>query len=119
MTDGDKRPRSRFDASPLASERVRYPTVTKARRDHLGSGSGTAHSIAHSPARVCRRCGSSYLVRSHVRWYEILLKALVSKRPFRCEKCSHRAWHDVAPSSDATDRVPVDSGKWPNGTVRP
>jgi hypothetical protein len=96
MGDGDRRPRNRFDASPLASERVRYPTVTKAKRDHHESDSGIAHSMTNSPARVCRRCGSSYVVRSHVRWYEVLLKALIAKRPFRCEKCHYRAWHDVA-----------------------
>jgi hypothetical protein len=55
----------------------------------------------------CPRCGSLGLRRSQVRFYEKLLKVLLSSRPYRCTGCRLRVWGHVWPEAA---RVGSDAG---------
>jgi len=41
---------------------------------------------------VCLRCGSTYVRRSMIRWWERPLLRYTPKRPHRCEECAWRGW---------------------------
>lgn len=57
---------------------------------HSGAAAGTAADA--KPASRCRRCGSRYLRRSHVRVWERPIKHITRRRPYRCEDCQWRGW---------------------------
>src|SRR6476620_10320992 len=58
----------------------------------------------------CSRCDGVWRQRSHVRWYELWLRAVSASRPFCCTTCGRRAWsavpEDAAPAVLFT--APVD-----------
>ena len=43
----------------------------------------------------CSRCHGVWRQRSHVRWYELWLRAISDSRPFCCTTCGRRAWSAV------------------------
>jgi len=49
----------------------------------------------------CSRCHGIWRQRSHVRWYELWLRAVSARRPFCCRTCGRRAW------SEPEDAIPV------------
>ena len=59
----------------------------------------------------CSRCHGVWRQRSHVRWYELWLRAVSASRPFCCTTCGRRAWsavpEDVTPPVTAF-AAPVD-----------
>ena len=57
---------------------------------HAGAAAGTAAGA--KPVSRCRRCGSRYLRRSHVRVWELPFKHMTRRRPHRCEDCRWRGW---------------------------
>jgi hypothetical protein len=57
---------------------------------HAGAAAGTAAGA--QPRSKCRRCGSRYLRRSHVRVWELPIKRMTRRRPYRCEDCRWRGW---------------------------
>jgi len=57
---------------------------------HAGAAAGTAAGA--QPMSRCRRCGSRYLRRSHVRVWERPIKHMTRRRPYRCEDCRWRGW---------------------------
>ena len=56
------------------------------------SGASVGTAADAKPASRCRRCGSRYLRRSHVRVWERPIKHLTRRRPYRCEDCQWRGW---------------------------
>jgi hypothetical protein len=54
---------------------------------------------------MCPRCYSEYLSRSHVKWWESLVRLVSTRRPFRCQSCRWRGWQPVKARSGLGDRA--------------
>jgi hypothetical protein len=44
---------------------------------------------------ICSRCHGVWRQRSHVKWYELWLRAVSARRPYCCTTCGRRAWSAV------------------------
>ena len=77
-------------AAPSGASRSIYAGGPIPETGHAGAAAGTAAAAKHMSR--CRRCGSRYLRRSHVRVWERPIKHLTRRRPYRCEDCQWRGW---------------------------
>jgi len=66
-----------------------------AQPQYAEAGVDAQAAVSSYPTLACPRCGDRGLVRSQPRWWDMAIRAVTHRRPFRCFSCQSRRWWHV------------------------